>query len=223
MLTIGEKPFIVSMSDVAASGGYHIACPADVIVADGNTITGSIGVISGKPTLRRLYNKLGISKDTVHRGRHALAASDYYRLTEEEMALLDEATRQEYWKFVTLVAEGRDMTPAAVDSIGEGRVFTGRQALANGLVDELGGLNRALTIAMEQAGLPPDAEIEIIAYPQCCRGLFTGMIQSVLSRAANSLPIAALRDSRAAEGAQLLELLEDEHYVYMMPYVIDPE
>jgi protease-4 len=221
--TIGVKPFIVSMSDVAGSGGYHIACPSDLIIADGNTITGSIGVISGKPTLKRLYNKLGITKDLVYRGAHARALSDYYRLTEEEMELLDQATREMYWDFVRKVAEGRGMTPAQVDSIGEGRVFTGRQAHSNGLIDELGGLERAIAIAIERAGLARDAEVEVITYPKGRWPFLLGMAQSALSHTLGSLPIEALRESGAGETLGLLELLEEEPCLYLMPDTLEPE
>ena len=222
-LTRGEKPFIVSMSDVAGSGGYHIACAADRIVVDGNTITGSIGVISGKPTMKGLYNKLGITKDTEHRGKHALAASDYYRFTEEEMELLDGITRRSYWSFVEKVAAGRGMTPAQVDSIGEGRVFTGRQAVDNGLADELGGLDRAIAIAKQRVGVPADAQIQIVTFPKTRFPFFLGWTESFLSNTAGSLPISLLGETAAAEAIDLLELFDDEPYLYLMPYSLEPE
>ena len=170
-LTKDRKPIIVSMGDVAASGGYYIAAPADVIIAEPGTITGSIGVISGKYSLKGLYNKLGIKKNIEKRGKHADFYSNYGDYPEEEKQIVKRQIKQIYDDFVSKVAHGRNMTYAKVDEIGRGRVWTGNQAKENGLVDKLGGLDLALGIAKERAGLKAGDEIRIVRFPK--PGLFS--------------------------------------------------
>ena len=151
--TIGVKPLVVSMSDVAASGGYYIACPADSIFAAPTTITGSIGVFAGKITLAGLYDKIGVTKETSTRGAHADMNSPNRPFTETEHEIVRHQVTMFYDNFLRIVADGRRRTTEQVDSIGQGRVWTGKAAQTNGLVDALGGLPRAISSAAQMAGI----------------------------------------------------------------------
>jgi protease IV len=158
------KPVVVSMGDVAASGGYFISMAADAIVAQPGTVTGSIGVLTGKPVLSQLLGRAGVTTDSVTEGAH----SDMFKTTrpfsEEEWALVNDWLDHIYADFTGKVAEGRRMPPPRVHELAKGRVWTGADALANGLVDELGGLDRAAAIARRRAGLPAAAPLRI--YPR---------------------------------------------------------
>lgn len=148
------KPVIASMGDVAASGGYYIAAQADTILADRTTITGSIGIFAMIPNAGELLNdKLGITQDVVKTNEHADILSLTRKLTGFEQALLQQYIEEGYKTFVDRVAEGRDLSFAQVDSVGEGRVWAAENAIANGLVDMYGGLNDAVKLAAEKAGL----------------------------------------------------------------------
>lgn len=149
-----EKPLVVSMGDVAASGGYYIACHADTIVANPTTITGSIGVFGLLMNAKKLYNnKLGINIDTVKTNKYADMGSMYRALTSAERTIIQNSVVQIYDTFITHVSEGRSMSKEAVDAIGQGRVWTGTDALELGLVDVLGGLEDAIEIAANMADL----------------------------------------------------------------------
>ncbi len=161
-----SKPVVVSLGDVAASGGYYAAVAARPVVADGVTITGSIGVLAGKAVLRGLYEQLGVTKEVVRRGRHAGLYSDYIRLGPEERDRLRVEAESFYQRFVAKVAAGRALSPAAVESAAQGRVWTGRQAHALGLVDVLGGLERALDEAKAQLGIGRDEPVAVDRYPR---------------------------------------------------------
>ncbi len=160
------KPVVVSMSDYAASGGYYIACGADVIVAQPATLTGSIGVFGGKLNILGLYQKLGLNIETVSRGRHAQMLSPFRDFTPEEAERYQMQLDDFYQVFLGRVAEGRSMTPAAVDSIAQGRVWSGAMAKRLGLVDELGGLDRAVEIARTRAKLDADGPTILDVYPR---------------------------------------------------------
>ena len=160
------KPLVVSMGDVAASGGYYIAAPADVIVAEPGTITGSIGVIGGKYSFKGLYENLGIQKEIIKRGKHADFYTDYSDYPPSEQAIVQKQIAEIYDDFITKVALGRaGLTKEKVDSLGQGRIWTGRQAQENGLVDKLGGLSLALAIAQERAGLEKKV-VEVVRLPK---------------------------------------------------------
>jgi protease-4 len=149
-----QKPVVASMGDVAASGGYYISCAANKIVASPNTITGSIGVFGVLFNGQKLLNeKLGITIDTVKTNTHADIGSVYRPLTAAERAVVQKGVEDIYTTFITRVAEGRKKTVAEVDSIGQGRVWSGEDALKIGLVDEIGGLNKAIAIAAKLAKL----------------------------------------------------------------------
>ncbi|RKU37726.1 signal peptide peptidase SppA [Candidatus Poribacteria bacterium] len=163
------KPLVVSMGNVAASGGYYIAAPADVIVAEPGTITGSIGVISGKYSLKGLYEKLGIQKEIIKRGEHADFYTDYGDYHASEQAIIQKQVKEIYDDFITKIALGRsELSTTDVDKLGQGRIWSGRQAKENGLVDELGGLNLALVIAREHAGLQGKV-VEVVRFPKQSR------------------------------------------------------
>jgi protease IV len=154
-----DKPVIVSMGDVAASGGYYIACPAEVIVALPATLTGSIGVLGGKLVVDSLLERLGISTGTVQQGAHALMYSARRSFSEDERARFAATVDAIYHDFVGKVADGRQRPVADIEAVARGRVWTGRDALEAGLVDELGGLRDAVRIARERASLPEDAPV----------------------------------------------------------------
>lgn len=148
------KPVIVSMGDVAASGGYYISCAADHIFAQPNTITGSIGVFGILPNLQKLLNnKLGITIDTVNTNKHAHLGTLYMPVTTEEGNVILKGVENIYGIFLQRVSSGRNMSTAEVDSIGQGRVWSGSDALKIGLVDELGGLDDAIAFAGKKAKL----------------------------------------------------------------------
>jgi protease-4 len=165
VLTKQQKPVIVSMSDVAASGGYYIAMPANVIVAEPSTLTGSIGVVLTKFVIDGTLKKLGINMEGVSQGRYADLYSPVRPFSPEERARMAENMQATYDTFVEKAAQGRNTTPERIDAIGQGRVWTGRQAKELGLVDELGGLQRALSIAKQRAKIPQDSQVEIVSYP----------------------------------------------------------
>jgi protease-4 len=164
MLTKKVKPIIVSMGDVAASGGYYIACAADSIIAEPNTITGSIGIFAVLPNMKKLFNeKLGITFDGVKTGKYADLGDVSRPLSPEERAILQNSVNRGYDDFTKAVANGRGKTQAYINSIGQGRVWTGTQALKIGLVDRLGNINDAVKSAAKKAGVK---DYRIVAYPE---------------------------------------------------------
>lgn len=161
-----KKPVVVSMSDVAASGGYYISCNADKIVAEPSTITGSIGVFLGKPVVRGLYDWLGITNEYVTRGKNAGLFRETEKWTPGERAKMEEAADNIYFNnFIPKVAKGRNMTNEQAHTIGQGRVWTGTQAKANGLIDEFGGLEKAIDLAKQLADLPADKDVKRVVFP----------------------------------------------------------
>jgi protease-4 len=153
------KPVVVSMGDVAASGGYYIACPAEVIVALPATLTGSIGVLGGKLVVDGLLERVGVNTGTVQRGARALMYSPRRGFSEDERARFAGTIDVIYNDFVGKVAAGRRRPVAEIEAVARGRVWTGRDALEAGLVDELGALRDAVRIARERADLPEDAPV----------------------------------------------------------------
>ncbi|MDI6839838.1 MAG: signal peptide peptidase SppA [bacterium] len=160
-----KKPVIVSMSGVAGSGGYYISCLGDKIVADRFTLTGSIGGLGINLVMKGLYDKLGLSWDTVKMGEHADYLSGLRHLTKEEREKFRHDVEWYYEKFVSRVSEGRRLTTMQVDSIGQGRIWSGIRAKEIGLVDEIGGLLKAIEIAKKQAGIK-EADLMIFPKPE---------------------------------------------------------
>ncbi|HEX2823193.1 MAG TPA: signal peptide peptidase SppA [Streptosporangiaceae bacterium] len=163
-LRAAGKPVVVSMSDVAASGGYFISAPADVIVAQPGTITGSIGVIMGKPVLAGALERVGITTDSVAVGSGATMLAPTHPFTEDEWSRINIWLDAIYQDFIGKVASGRRMPVEQVHEVARGRVWTGADAAQNGLVDELGGMAAAAEIARRRAGLPADAPLRV--YPR---------------------------------------------------------
>jgi protease-4 len=154
MLTKQVKPIIVSMGDVAASGGYYISCAADSIIAEPNTITGSIGIFAILPNMKKLFNdKLGITFDGVKTGKYADLGNISRPLSPDERLILQNQVNHGYDDFTKAVAAGRHKTQAYVNSIGQGRVWTGEQAIKIGLVDRLGNIDDAIKSAAKMAKL----------------------------------------------------------------------
>jgi protease-4 len=165
VLTKNQKPVIASMSDVAASGGYYISMPAHAIVAEPSTLTGSIGVVLTKFVIDGTLKKLGMNMEGVSRGKFADMYAPMRPFTTEERARMFQNMQATYDTFVEKAAQGRNTTPEKIDAIGQGRVWTGRQAKQIGLVDELGGLDRAVALAKQRAKIAQDTEVELVIYP----------------------------------------------------------
>ncbi|MAP89088.1 signal peptide peptidase SppA [Candidatus Poribacteria bacterium] len=172
------KPLIVSMGDTAASGGYYIATLADQIIAEPSTVTGSIGVFTGRLNLKGLYDKIGIKKEIIKRGKNADFYSDYSDYSETHRQAMRASVEEIYDGFVAKVADGRGMTKEEVDQVARGRVWTGRQAHKIGLVDQLGGLDLALSVAREKAGLMGQ-QVELVSLPQAT--WLYGLLNNILS------------------------------------------
>lgn len=178
------KPVVASMGSVAASGGYYIAVAADAVVASPATITGSIGVLTGKLVIRDLLGRLGVGSDTVRTNANADAWAIDTPFTPEQRAHREAEADLLYADFVARVADGRNLTKDAVDRVARGRVWTGADALERGLVDELGGFRTALRRAKILAGLDEDADVRIVTYPG-------GSLLDMLRPRASSQPAAA--------------------------------
>ncbi|MEW5740007.1 MAG: signal peptide peptidase SppA [Myxococcota bacterium] len=156
-----KKPVIVSMSDVAASGGYWVSMDANAIVAQPSTATGSIGIYSVVPSLGGLYDKLALNNETFKKGAHADALIAARLMTEDEAKRFDDDLKRSYDRFVELAAKGRDMNVDAMQEVAQGRTWYGSQAATNGLVDKLGGFDAAIALGKEKAKLPADATVKL--------------------------------------------------------------
>jgi protease-4 len=207
-----EKPIIVSMSDVAGSGGYWVSMDAHKIVAQPQTLTGSIGVIFGKFNLVKLYEKLGVTAEKIAYGNRADIFSTFRRLSQEERDLLKKEILWTYDHFTTKVAQGRQLTKEEVHDIGRGRVWTGLQAKEIGLVDEIGGLSKALEIAKERAGIPKEESVRLVVWPKK-----TSLFEIFFAR---SLAQTKLFSDRNLEKLiRNLRTLENEHILAIMPFI----
>jgi protease-4 len=165
MISRASKPIVASMGDLAASGGYYIAMPAHVIVSQPGTLTGSIGVVMGKFAVGGTFDKLGLNLEATSRGKYAQIYSPVRPFTPEERAKIEEGMQATYDTFVEKAAQSRRTTPEKIDAIAQGRVWTGHQAKQLGLVDDLGGLQRALAIAKERAKIDAKADVELVIFP----------------------------------------------------------
>jgi protease-4 len=160
-----KKPMVISMSDDAASGGYFIAMTGDPILAYSNTLTGSIGVFFGKINLKGLYDKIGVNMDILTRGRFAAIDSTDTPLTDEQRAKLRTEIEEFYHGFVQRVADGRKRTYDQIEPLAQGRVWLGSQAKQNGLVDEIGGLDRAVELVKQRAKIGASDKVTLVSYP----------------------------------------------------------
>jgi len=189
-LTKNQKPLVASMSDVAASGGYYISMPAHAIVAEPATLTGSIGVVLTKFVIDGTLKKLGMNLEGVSQGRYANMYSPVRPFSPEERARMVESMQATYDTFVEKAAQGRNTTPERIDAIGQGRVWTGRQAKEIGLVDELGGLDRAVALAKQRAKIAQDTEVELVIYPP--KKSFYDLLRDPLGNADRASMLASL-------------------------------
>jgi protease-4 len=216
-----KKPVVISMSDAAASGGYYMAMSGDPIVAYPGTETGSIGVVFGKPNLHGLYDKIGITKDSVSRGRFAMIDSDYQSLSEAGRVKLREGIDADYEDFVGKVAAARRKKPSEIEPIAQGRVWMGDQAKANGLVDELGGIDRALEMARKKAGIPSTAKVNLVLYPGR-KSIFDLLFRSSADSEADAMiSRAGLEPLRAAWRDDRLRVWMRGGMLRMMPFSIE--
>jgi len=196
-----KKPLVISMSDVAASGGYYVSVTGDPILAYPNTLTGSIGVIFARMNLHGLYDKVGINKQLLTRGRNADIDSEYAPLSDDERQKIAGQIDDFYRAFVSRVAEGRKKKFDQIEPLAQGRVWVGAQAKQNGLVDELGGLDRAVELIRQRAKIPAGETITLVPYPP--RHSVFDMIFSrsddsaatdlKIGKLLGNLPVAALR------------------------------
>jgi protease-4 len=160
-----KKPVVISMSGAAASGGYFMAMTGDPIVAYPGTLTGSIGVVFGKPNLHGLYDKLGVTKDAIERGKHAGIDSDYTPLTPDERETLRAGIDESYQDFVSKVANARHRKFEEIEPLAQGRVWLGSQAKERGLVDEIGGIDKALEMVKAKAKIASGERVSLVVYP----------------------------------------------------------
>jgi protease IV len=214
-----DRPLIVSMSDVAASGGYYIAMAAPYIVAEPATLTGSIGVITGKIVTGGTWAKVGANMEATSSGKNSEMASPIRPFNDSERAKIQEGIRSFYDQFVEKAAESRHMAPAKLEAMARGRVWTGRQAKQIGLVDDLGGLDRALAVAKQRAHITSN-DVEVVVYPPK-RTFFDLLQQSLQSQdQAGALMAAALPlDERRALGVALapMRLFHAGELLALMP------
>jgi len=159
-----SRPLVISMSDLAASGGYYISVPGHVIVAQPGTLTGSIGIFAGKFVIDGTLGKVGVTTQTVKSGKNADIYSPFARFSPEQREKVGQYMEGFYKSFITKVADGRHSTTDRIDAVAQGRVWTGAQAKDRGLVDVLGGLDTAVSIAKERAHIPADEEVELVVY-----------------------------------------------------------
>jgi protease-4 len=215
-----RKAVVISMSDAAASGGYYMAMSGDPIVAYPATETGSIGVVFGKPNLHGLYDKIGITKDSVSRGRFAMIDSDYQSLSDAGRQKLREGIDADYQDFVAKVAAARRKAPTDIEPVAQGRVWLGDQAKEHGLVDELGGIDQAIEMVKRKAGLPVTAKVSLALYPGR-RNLFDLLFKSSDSQAEALMSRAGLDSLRAAWRDDRLRVWMRGGMLRMMPFSME--
>jgi protease-4 len=197
-LAAKEKPVVVSMSDVAGSGGYWIAMSANKIVADPGTLTGSIGVVFGKMNLSGLYSLLGLSTDSLYTSENATFLDFQRNFTPAQRETVRRFMQDIYMNFKRGVAEGRGMKPEEVEKIARGRVWTGEQGKEIGLVDEVGGFDRALALAKDLAKIDAKEKVTIVRFPEE-KTFFQSLLELGEGSAARSAAMAARIRQWAAE------------------------
>jgi len=220
-----KKPVVVSMSDVAASGGYYISASASKIVAQPSTITGSIGVVAGKPVMRGFYDWLGISNEYVLRGKTAGMFRETEKFSDEERVKFEDWIKTTYYRdFVPKVAKGRGKDAQYIDSVGQGRVWTGAQAKDKSLVDEFGGLDRAIEVAKQLAKIPADKGVQrvILPYPTTfLQQLLTGSDDNANTQLEQQRAVLAAMPEdvrRAFRYMQLMDRMKNGESMLLMPF-----
>ena len=213
------KPVVVSMGGVAGSGGYYIACRADKIIAEPTTITGSIGALSLLMNLEELYDKIGVNWETVKKGENADLFSSHRPPTEEEIERLRHYIEDVYWKFVDMVAEGRNLDRDEVHEVAKGRVWTGSQALDRKLIDRLGGIETALEELKQLAGI--DRDVALVEYPGPGDGI---TIKLDMGQTTNLLGVAMPEElAPLLELSEMMRLYDENDLLMIMPYTIQIE
>ena len=207
-----KKPIIVSMSDVAGSGGYYVACQADTIIASRGTITGSIGAITGKLAYHDLQKKIGINTATLRRGKHADMYAGWRSFTDEEWEKLNDQLNQFYQIFLRRVAEGRDMDTSQVHEVAQGRIWSGKRAKEIGLIDETGGLDVSIEMAARIVGIEKGESFNIVMYPKK-KDLDIPMEFKTMVRGALPTPLLRMVDIMVDEYRW-----DDYEMLYLMPY-----
>jgi len=222
-----KKPVVVSMSDVAASGGYYISAAASKIIAEPSSITGSIGVVAGKPVMRGFYDWLGISNEYVLRGKNAGMFRETEKFSDDERAKFEDWIKTTYYQdFIPKVAKGRKKDPQSIDSVGQGRVWTGAQAKDRGLVDDFGGLDKAIEVAKDLAKIPKDKGVErvIFPYPQTfLQQLLSGSNDNSNAKVEQQRAIAAALPEdakRALRYMALMDQMRNGEVMLLMPFDI---
>jgi protease-4 len=213
-----DRPLVVSMSDLAASGGYWIAMAAPYIVAQPATLTGSIGVVTGKLVTGGTYKKLGANIESVSHGKFAELASPARPFSDEERNKIVTLMTETYDQFVEKAAESRHMKPEKLDAIAQGRVWTGRQAKAIGLVDELGGLDRAIIAAKRRAKIPAGSDVEVVVYPPR-RSIYELLSKGLRADQSSTLAALVSLEERRAIGLATspLRLFQPNETLAIMP------
>jgi protease-4 len=206
-----KKPVVVSMGDVAASGGYYISMSSDAIVAQPATITGSIGVFGGKFSIHGLYEKMGITKEILTRGERSAMFSEYRPWTDEERERVRTLMVSFYRDFVDKVAQGRKKSFEDVDAVAQGRVWTGSDALEHGLVDRLGGMDVALDVAKEKAKIARDQEVNVVVLPER-----KGFLDLLMERQEEGALDAVPTDARVL--LRWVRLLGDSQVLARLPF-----
>ncbi len=222
------KPVVVSMSDVAASGGYYISASASKIVAEPSTITGSIGVVGGKPVVKGLYDWLGFTNEYVLRGKNAGMFRETEKFSPDERKKFEDWLKTTYYSdFVPKVAKGRNKDAEYIDSVGQGRVWTGAQGKERGLVDEFGGLDRAVEVAKQLAKIPADKGVHrvILPYPRTFLEEFLGTGDDETKASSPELKqqqamLAILPEDarRAFRYAMLLDRAKNGEAMFLLPF-----
>ena len=213
-----QKPVIASMSDTAASGGYYIAMGARKIFAGSGTLTGSIGVLGGKLALKGLFAKVGITVESISRGKNAGALSSTDPFTESERAAMQKLLADTYDQFVSKAAQGRKMDKAKLEELAQGRIWTGQMAVKNGLVDQLGTLDDAVVEAKTAAGLAADEDVELLILPKP-KSVLEQLLGPIDPAEAMVRRVPALRSKWRQIHA--LTALANEPLLYLMPALIE--
>lgn len=208
-----KKPLVISMGDEAASGGYYVASTGDPIIAYPNTLTGSIGVIFAKFTLHGLFDKVGVDEQLLTRGRYADIDSEYQPLSDAARQKLTGQIDAFYQAFVSNVADGRKKPYDQIESLAQGRVWTGAAAKGNGLVDQLGGLDRAVEVLKQQAHMSPSERVTLVPYPGR-RSIF----ELLFSRTDPAAEVQMRLEKIV--GKLPLQALSERGFLKMMPYSI---
>ena len=219
-----KKPIVASMGDVAASGGYYIAMGTDKIIATPATITGSIGVVGGKLAIRGLYNKIGITTETIERGKNSGLFGSSGKWTDSQRAVVKAMMEDIYGQFTSKAAEGRKMPVEQLRKLAGGRIYSGRQAKENGLVDHLGTLEDAISEAKKLAGLDTDADVKIIVLPEPTNffeTLFGDLDAEKEVRLGQGIDAVAPELLEVARRAYRLRKLFDQPAALVMPFELE--